>query len=122
MVSCKTMYLTRHISKVNGIVDKKGSYYLVEVESLHESPKKTQLYGTNKDRSLFVIEQQGSNFVINDILKVGRTLVDEPSLELDDSIQKHLAALNLSGAISEDSKKGIRELLNNLIRHLQIGH
>ena len=71
------VYLTRHTSKVNGIVDKKGSYYLVEVESLvQESPKKTQLYGTNKDRSLFVIEQQGSNFVINDILKVGRTLVD----------------------------------------------
>jgi uncharacterized protein YnzC (UPF0291/DUF896 family) len=111
------VYLTRHISKVNGIVDKKGSYYLVEVESLvQESPKKTQLYGTYKDKSLFVIEQQGSNFVINDILKVGRTLVDEPKLELDDSIQKHLAALNLSGAISEDSKKGIRELLNNLYK------
>lgn len=108
-------HLSRHISKVESILNKKGNYYLVQVESLvQEGPKGKQLYGTYKDKSLFVIQQMGTSFVINDILKIKRQLIEEPKLELDDSIRRHLTALNLQGTISEESKNGIRQLLSNL--------
>ena len=109
------VYLTRHISKVNKVLDRKGNYYLVEIETLTlECPKGTRLNAGYKIKSLVVAEQRGENFVINDILTLTKQLIEEPQLEHESFIKRRLAALDLQGEIDKKSKEEIKQLLNDL--------
>lgn len=108
-------YLLRKMSKLDKVIGRKDNLYLIQTVSMvQEGPKGTQAYGVYKDTYQMVVEHQGIRFIINDFVLVERELVKEPQVELESSIVKRLAALGLRGSISEDSKEGIRALLNGL--------
>lgn len=95
--------------------DTENNSYLLEVETTTiEGAKDIDSYGTYKDKSYVVVQQQDTEFIITDWLRVSRTLVNEPAINPESNTQKRLIALNLSGTISDDSKDDIKKLLSDL--------
>ena len=107
----------RQISTVRRVVsrDVENGAYLLEVESVRqEGPKGADVYGTYRDMSYVVIEQDGQDFVITDWMTMNRKMQEEPSITPDSAVAKRLVALNLAGPVSDEAKEEVTELLNNL--------
>lgn len=109
----------KYMSTIRQVIsrDSENNAYLVEVETtLIDGPKALDSYGTYRDKSYVVIQQQGDKFVISDQIRISRELVREPDLNPDTAIVKRLVALNLSGDIEDDTKKEIIDLMTDLYR------
>lgn len=109
--------ILRNMSTLRRVVarNSQNNAYLVEIETTRqEGSISSDTYGTYKDKYYAVIEQSGTNFIITDMILMSRQMVNEPSIDPDDSVTKQIAALNLAGNISDDAKKGIQALLLNL--------
>lgn len=97
--------------------DIENNAYLLEVETtIIEGPKSADCYGTYKDRSYIVIQQEGTEFKITDWVRISRTTVDEPDIDADNSSLKRLVALNLAGEVSDEAKQSAEELLKKLYK------
>ena len=89
--------------------------YLVEVErTTEESPKGFGNTARYKDKYYMVIRQIGTEFKINDMVLVSRELTRIPDPDADDAITRRLTSLNLSGAVPEQAKTDITDMLNKL--------
>ena len=107
----------RNISTVRRVIsrDVDNSAYLVEVETQRqEGPKGADVYGTYRDISYVVIEQNGQEFVITDWLTMTRKMQTEPEINPDSAVAKRLVALNLAGEISDEAKTEVSGLLTEL--------
>lgn len=95
--------------------DTSNNSYLLDVETTTiEGAKDVDCYGTYKDKSYVVVQQQGNEFKIIDWIRTSRNVVSEPSINPDSTIQKRLVALNLAGEIPEESKIAIKDLVSDL--------
>lgn len=113
----KSTGIQKYMSTIRQIInrDTANNSYLLEVETTTiEGAKDVDSYGTYKDISYVVIQQQGNKFVITDWCRASRTMTNEPAIDPDSNVQKRLIALNLAGVISDDSKDSIKVLLGNL--------
>lgn len=113
----KSTGIQKYMSTIRQIInrDTANNSYLLEVETTTiEGARDVDSYGTYKDISYVVIQQQGNKFVITDWCRVSRTMTNEPAIDPDSNVQKRLIALNLAGTISDDSKDDIKVLLGNL--------
>ena len=107
----------RYMSTIRQVInrDTANNSYLLEVETtVMEGARDVDAYGTYKDISYVVIQQQNDKFIITDWCRVSRTLTNEPAIDPDSNVQKRLIALNLAGVISDDSKDSIKTLLGHL--------
>ena len=94
---------------------RKGKQYLVELErTTEESAKGFGNTAKYKDKYYAVIRQNGTDFVLNDIVWVSRELLRIPEPEADDAITRRLTSLNLAGAVDESVKPAINQLLNRV--------
>ena len=113
----KSTGIQKYMSTIRQIInrDTANNSYLLEVETTTiEGARDVDSYGTYKDISYVVIQQQGNKFVITDWCRVSRIMTNEPAIDPDSNVQKRLIALNLAGVISDDSKDDIKVLLGNL--------
>lgn len=113
----KSTGIQKQMSTIRQIVnrDTANNSYLLEVETtVIEGAKDVDSYGTYKDISYVVIQQQGNKFIITDWCRSSRTMKSEPAIDPDSNVQKRLIALNLAGSISDDAKDSIKTLLGNL--------
>jgi hypothetical protein len=105
------------MSTIRQIIERNTTYnvYLLELETTTiEGPRDVDCYGTYKDKGYMVIQQQGNEFVIMDYIRISRSMISEPPINPDSTIQKRLVALNLAGEIPEDSKEEITSLMSDL--------
>lgn len=113
----KSTGIQKQMSTIRQVVnrDTANNSYLLEVETtVIEGAKDVDSYGTYKDISYVVIQQQGNKFIITDWCRSSRTMKSEPAIDPDSNVQKRLIALNLAGSISDDAKDNIKTLLGNL--------
>lgn len=112
-----------YMSNINKVLARSddGKVYLVKVERIvEESYLKSSSIVKYKDTYYMVIRQDGIEFKINDYVLANRELLTQPDIDADESTERRLVALNLSGEISEDNKKEIQEQLNNLYTAVNI--
>jgi hypothetical protein len=103
------------MSKVNRVVGRSDHKYLVEVETLvNEGPKETDTVGTYVYKGYMVIQQENTEFHITDYVMTSMSMEKEPQIDMDNTILKRLAALNLTGEVSDEAKAGITDLLEDL--------
>lgn len=108
--------LLKQMSTIRQVMarDSENNSYLLEVETTRiEGPKDVDCYGTYRDKSYVVIQQQGDKFIITDWMRMSRQTVDEPSINPDSATEKRLVALNLSGEVQDSQKKAIKSLLTD---------
>lgn len=111
----KYVFHQRHMSKVKNVVGRKDHKYLVEVETLvQEGPKGTDSIGTYVYNGYVVVQQENTEFHITDYVMTSMTMEKEPQINMENTILKRLAALNLTGEVTEEAKAGITELMNKL--------
>lgn len=111
--------LLRNMSTIRRVIDRDeaNNAYLLEIETIRqEGAKDVDSYGTYRDKSYVVIEQFGDKFVITDQILMTRKMTKEPSINPDSSVTKRLVALNLSGAVSQEAKSTINNLMNDLYK------
>lgn len=105
----------RHMSNLGDVMGRKDHKYLMRYETMvQEGPKGTYTSGTYVENGFLVIQQEGAEFHITDYLTTERKMTKEPQLDLESTILKRLAALNLAGEVTEEAKEGIGELLQKL--------
>lgn len=107
----------RQMSTIRRVItrDLASRSYLVEVETLRqEGPKGADVYGTYRDMSYVVIQQQGQDFTITDWIVMTRRMQIEPEINPDSAIVKRLVALSLAGEVSSEAKEGVQQVLDNL--------
>lgn len=113
----KKTNITKYMSTIRQVInrDTTNNSYIIEIETTTiEGAKDVDCYGTYKDRSYVVIQQQGNEFKIIDQIRISRDLVSEPSINPDSTTQKRLVALNLAGTIPDESKEDITKLMSDL--------
>ena len=109
--------LLKNMSTIRRIIsrDIDNNAYLLEIETTRqEGPKDVDVYGTYKDRSYVVIEQVDGEFYITDQMLTNRAVSREPEINPDSSAAKRVAALNLTGEVSETTKASVENLLGSL--------
>lgn len=105
----------RHMSKVVNICGRDDHKYLVEFETTtQESAKNAGTMGTYVYKGYFVMQQVDTEFHITDYVRTEMFMQKEPQIDTDSTILKRLAALNLSGEVTDEAKHGIRELMTGL--------
>lgn len=109
--------LLKHMSTIRRVIsrDIANNAYLLEVETTRqEGPKDVDVYGTYRDKYLITIEQIDGEFYITDSVLTSRTVTKVPEINPESSATKRLAALNLTGEVSDSTKKAVEELLSSL--------
>ena len=107
----------KNMSVVRSVLsrDTENNAYLLEVEStVMDGAKSADVYGTYRDISYVVVQQQGDEFVIIDQLRVSRHVYKEPAINPDSATEKRLVALNLAGEVSDTAKTEITQLMDDL--------
>lgn len=107
----------KNMSVVRSVLsrDTENNAYLLEVEStVMDGAKSADVYGTYRDISYVVVQQQGDEFVIIDQLRVSRQVYKEPAINPDSATEKRLVALNLAGEVSDTAKTEITQLMDDL--------
>ena len=95
--------------------DSENNVYLLDVETtLMDGAGSADAYGTYRDKSYIVVQQQGDKFVIIDRLRYSRETYKEPQIHTDSVIEKRLIALNLSGDVADADKTDITSLMDDL--------
>lgn len=108
-------YNQRHMSKVKSIVGREDHKYLIEFETLtQEGPKGSGTTGTYVQTGYMVVQQESTEFHITDYVITDFKMTKEPQINLESTIMKRLAALNLTGEVTDDAKAGINELMTKL--------
>ena len=113
----KNTGIERTMSTIRQVInrDTANNSYLLEIESVvTEGARDVDCYGTYKDKSYVVVQQQGDEFIIVDQLRVSREVYSEPSINPDSAVEKRLVALNLAGEIPDESKDEITSLMSEL--------
>lgn len=108
------VYNQKHMTKLVDIVgrDEEKNEYLISFEqTLQEAPKGVRAAGTYTDYGYMVINQVDTDFHITDYVVTKREMVKEPQINLDNTILRQLAAMNLTGEVTQESKDGIGELM-----------
>lgn len=96
-------------TKVLGVVDRKGSSYLVKAErTVAESPRDVGYVSQYKDTMYFVLRQKDVDFYINDMWLAKRELTKQPTIYEISPRYRQLVALNLSGEVSDEQKATIK--------------
>ena len=91
--------------------------YLLDFEStVQEGPKSSTTDGTYVLKGYLVVQQEDTEFHITDYLVTSMEMVSEPEIDTESTILKRLAALNLTGEVTDDAKTGIKELMSNLYK------
>lgn len=106
----------KYMSVIRSVLsrDSVNNAYLCELETtVQEGSKSSDVYGTYRDKSYVVIQQQGDEFTIIDALRVSRQVYKEPTINPDSVLQKRLIALNLSGDVTDANKTEITQLMND---------
>ena len=109
--------ILKYMSTIRQVInrDTANNSYVVEVETtVTEGPRDVDSYGTYRDKSYVVIQQQGTEFKIIDWCRISRDVVNEAPIDPDSTTIKRLVALNLAGTIPDASKQNITKLLTNL--------
>ena len=115
----KSTNVLKWISQIRQIVarDIENNTYLLEVDTVvTEGPKSADSYGTYRDRAYVVIQQDGTKFNIIDWVRLSRSLIEEPDIDVNNSTIKRLVALNLTGEVNEETKEKAKSLLNELYK------
>lgn len=105
------------MSTIRQVIDRDtmNNAYVIEVEStVIDGARDVDCYGTYRDKSYVVIQQQGTEFKIIDWARISRQVTKEAPINPDSAIIKRLVALNLAGEIPEESKDSIKKLLSDL--------
>lgn len=113
----KSTNVLKNMSVVRSVLsrDSENNAYLIEVEStVMDGAKSADVYGTYRDISYVVVQQQGDEFVIIDQMRVSRQVYKEPAINPDSATEKRLVALNLAGEVSEAAQSEITQLINDL--------
>ena len=108
--------LLKHMSTIRRVIarDIDNNAYLLEVETTRqEGPKDVDAYGTYRDKTYIVVEQIDGEFYITDSMLAIRTVNKHPEINPDSSAKKRLAALNLTGAVTDSSKDAVTSLMND---------
>lgn len=107
----------KYMSTIRQVIDRDtmNNAYVIEVEStVIDGARDVDCYGTYRDKSYVVIQQQGTEFKIIDWARVSRQVTNEAPINPDSATIKRLVALNLAGEIPEESKDSIKKLLSDL--------
>lgn len=89
--------------------------YLIELErTVEEAPSGFGNTARYKDKYYAVVQQDGTQFRINDMVLVSRQLERIPDPNADDSITRRLTSLNLSGEVPEGAKSEISNMFKQL--------
>lgn len=111
--------ISRCVSEVKQVVnrDVENNKYVLEVDTtIKEGARSANAYGTYIDKSYVTVEQNGTDFQITDWVRMSRKTSEEPDIDVDSSTLKRLIALNLTGEVSDDTKKNVNELLSDLYK------
>jgi len=106
----------KYLSTIRQVIarDYDTNSYLVEVETtIQEGAKSVDSYGNYRDKYYMVIQQQGTDFLIVDSIRMSREMTKEPSINPDDATTKRLVALNLAGEVTDDAKTAVNKLLSD---------
>lgn len=112
----QNMNILKYLSTIRQVIgrDPESNTYLIEIETtVEEGSKYSDTTGTYRDKYFVVIQQQGVDFYITDMLRTSRELVKEPAINPDDAILKRLVALNLSGEVTDDTKANVMSLMTD---------
>ncbi len=111
--------ILKHMSVIRQVISRSidNNAYVLEIEStIVEGAKSSNVQGTYRDKSYIVIQQFGKEFKITDWVRVSRDVTDEPDIDTGNSTLKRLVALNLTGEVSDTTKKEVTTLINDLYR------
>lgn len=111
--------LLKHMSTIRTIIsrDIANDAYLLEIETTRqEGPKDVDVYGTYRDKYYMVVEQIDGEFYITDMMMSSRTITKHPEINPDSAAKKRLAALNLTGEVSDTAKSAANTLLDDLYK------
>ena len=111
--------ILKHMSVIRQVISRSidNNAYVLEIEStIVEGAKSSNVQGTYRDKSYIVIQQFGKEFKITDWVRVSRDVTDEPDIDYGNSTLKRLVALNLTGEVSDTTKKEVTTLINDLYR------
>lgn len=111
--------ILKHMSVIRQVISRSidNNAYVLEIEStIVEGAKSSNVQGTYRDKSYIVIQQFGKEFKITDLVRVSRDVTDEPDIDSGNSTLKRLVALNLTGEVSDTTKKEVTTLINDLYR------
>lgn len=119
--------ITKNMSKIVQVIgrDTANNAYALDVETtVIEGAKDVDCYGTYKDKYLYIVQQQGTEFKVVDHVRLSRELAAEPPINPDSTTKKRLIALNLAGEIPEESKESIKGLMSTIYTGAtnRIGH
>ena len=116
----KHSYLGNVETTLEGIVGRniENNSYLLQVKTVISVGAKG---GVDTGEYLYtgymVMSQIGSTeFVITDYVYTKMQTMREPSVNIDDTITRQLASLNLSGEVSETTKSKVENLLSNIYK------
>ena len=111
--------ILKHMSVIRQVISRSidNNAYVLEIEStIVEGAKSSNVQGTYRDKSYIVIQQFGKEFKITDWVRISRDVTDEPDIDTGNSTLKRLVALNLTGEVSDTTKKEVTTLINDLYR------
>lgn len=111
--------ILKHMSVIRQVISRSidNNAYVLEIEStIVEGAKSSNVQGTYRDKSYIVIQQFGKEFKITDWVRVSRDVTDEPDIDYGNSTLKRLVALNLTGEVSDTTKKEVTSLINDLYK------
>ena len=108
-------YNQKHMTKAERIVGRTDHEYLIEFEkTIQEGPIGVGTSGTYVLDGYLVVQQEDTEFHITDYVVTKMEMTKEPQIDVESTILKRLAALNLTGEVTDEEKTGITELMNNL--------
>ena len=112
-------YQNKRLSTIRNILatNTANKAYLLEVETIVEDMANgSEAYGTFRDRSYVVVQLMGADWLVTDSVRVSRETMREPEVEPDSAAVKRLIAMNLYGAVPEDVKPTVKELLLDMYK------
>lgn len=107
-------YQNKHVSSIRNILatNTANKAYLLEIETIIEDmANSNEAYGTFKERSYVVVQLMGTDWLVTDSVRVSRETMREPEIEPDSAATKRLLAMNLYGAVPEENKQPVQNLL-----------
>lgn len=109
-------YQNKRVSTIKNILatNTANKAYLLEIETtIEDMANGGEAYGTFKDKSYVVVQLMGANWLITDSIRISRETLREPEIEPDSAAVKRLLAMNIYGAVPEDTKPAILSMMND---------
>ena len=115
----KYAYMDDHTTKLTGVVGRNMEHnsYLLRISTTRDIGAKGGVdVGRYRYDGYAVMSQIGTDFVLTDYLYTQMQTVREPSVNLDDTIIRQLASLNLAGEVDETTQESIEVMLGDMYR------